>query len=115
MAFAKGNPGGPGRPKGSGRNQKCKEWAEKVGLDFLMRVAEGKEKEPFVTDEGKVIKVPMSSKVRITAATYLIDHGLGKAPQAVEHSGEGGGDIVIKFTPFTEPTPAPAPKPDAVG
>ena len=103
MAFEKGNPGGPGRPKGSGRNQKCRAWAETYGVDFLIRVAEGKEKFDFVTEQGKRLKVPASERTRIDAAKYVIDHGLGKAPQAVEHSGEDGGDIVIKFLPFQKP------------
>lgn len=91
--FEKGHPGGPGRPKGSGRNEFCRKWAEKHGLAFLARVAEGKEME-----RGR----PVDVKTRVDAAKYLIDHGLGKAPQAVEHS---GGEMPVEFTLAIAPLP----------
>jgi hypothetical protein len=34
-----------------------------------------------------------SEQVRLAAAKELIDRGHGKAPQSVEHTGEGGGPI----------------------
>lgn len=34
-----------------------------------------------------------SEQVRLAAAKELVDRGHGKAPQSVEHTGEGGGPI----------------------
>ena len=34
-----------------------------------------------------------SEQIRLAAAKELIDRGHGKAPQSVEHTGEGGGPI----------------------
>jgi hypothetical protein len=39
-----------------------------------------------------------SEPARVTAATALLDRGYGKPRQAVEHSGEGGGPVVVTVT-----------------
>jgi hypothetical protein len=96
MAFQKGNKLGKGRPKGSGRNAQAKEWAEQYGIPFLIRIAEGKETD--VNMFGKPVKVSLSK--RKEAAEYLIDQGIGRAPQRHEVGGEGGGPIKIMFVPF---------------
>ena len=97
MAFKKGQSGNPkGRRKGSGRNAQAKEWAEKYGIAFLIRIAEGKELD--INMFGKPCKVGLSK--RKEAAEYLIDQGIGRAPQRHEVSGEDGAELTIKFEPF---------------
>ena len=41
--FKPGNPGGPGRPRGSSNNPSAKKWAEEVGIPLLLRIASGDE------------------------------------------------------------------------
>lgn len=81
--FKKGQPGGPGRPPGS-RNGSgiCKDWADRFGFDFLMRVAEGTElfTEKRLDSKGKetvTSRTPYLSE-RTQVATYLIDRAYGK-------------------------------------
>lgn len=81
--FQKGNPGGPGRPLGSRNGSNvCKDWADRYGFDFLMRVAEGSEmfEERRINDKGeeKVTKRNAYVSERTSAAQYLIDRAYGK-------------------------------------
>ncbi len=77
--FKKGHPGGPGRPPGTGIVKRCKDWAEKLGFEFLERIAEGKEKE--------VSKKKANLKLRAHVAMYLVDRGHGRIPQPLDLSG----------------------------
>ena len=91
MPFKKGESGNrKGRPPGSGRNQICRDWAENYGIAFMIRIAEGKENDLTVT--GKKVKVRLSQ--RQEAAEYLIDQGIGRAPQRHEVS---GGERPVRF------------------
>lgn len=105
MPYKKGESGNPkGRTPGSGRNQFCKKWAEKKGLPFLARVAEGKEKD--VDGFGKPCPVKMA--VRTQVAEWLADQGLGRAPQRHEITGGDGAPLNMADllrTPDDEPQP----------
>jgi hypothetical protein len=85
-ARAGGRPG-RGRPKGS-KNAKtleiealAKEYAGDA-LQALFDIATNGASEP----------------ARVSAATALLDRGYGKPRQAVEHSGEGGGPLLVTVT-----------------
>lgn len=92
IMFKPGQSGNPaGKPRGSGRNQFCTEWALKKGLPFLALIAEG---EPIVPVKekktGKVLRLePASVDMRRSIAQYLIDQGIGRAPQHVSLDGDG--------------------------
>jgi len=97
--FQKGHSGNlAGRPPGSGRNEKCRLWAERYGIAFLMRVASGKECETVVIPararkDGKVgqpktVKRPINMELRVRAAQDLLDRGLGRAPQTHDVKGD---------------------------
>lgn len=88
--FQKGNSGGPGRPRGSGHNQWCAEWAEASGLNFLMRVADGKVSD--ISFAGKRIKTPL--RIRVKVAKYLVDRGIGKATPHNEVNAESGETVL---------------------
>ncbi len=45
-----------------------------------------------------VAKKSTNDSARVAAATALLDRGFGKAKQAVEHSGEGGGPLLVTVT-----------------
>lgn len=49
-------------------------------------VAEGKELNIFITEDGDKIPCPASVKDRITATTFLVDRAFGKPKESVEHS-----------------------------
>lgn len=91
--FEKGGEPGPGRPKGSGRNQRCLTWANKYGLKFLEDVAEGKIKD--IDGFGRECKPNL--RVRTDCAKYLADQGLGKAPARHEISGPEGGPVPVSL------------------
>ena len=69
--FEQGNPGGPGRPKGSHLNPEAKKWAETVGMRLLLRLADGKEKGWGRTSRWDAIKLALA-------------YGIGKPREAVE-------------------------------
>jgi hypothetical protein len=71
VRFQAGNPGGPGRPKGSYLNSQAKQWAEKGGIDLLLRIAQGK-------DNG------WSKAHRWDAIKLALAYGIGKPREAVE-------------------------------
>ncbi len=75
QAGKSGNPGG--RPKGA-YSERCREWADARGLDFLTRVAEGRE--PGFQNKHAL---------RIEAAKYLTDRGYGRPSQRSEVSCKG--------------------------
>lgn len=91
MPFQKGQSGNPaGRKKGSGKDSKCKHFAEHWGIDYVIRIAMG-------TEPG------FSEKDRLDAAKYLIDHGIGRAPQAVSLDAEVSETtrLILNFPPGT--------------
>lgn len=108
MAFKKGDP----KPENSGRKQGSKNKVntsaaeimaryDVSGIDGLCRIAAGQELECTVSidkDTGK----PITGKVRPTfdqrqaAFKELAQYEAPKL-KAVEHSGEGGGNIVVKI------------------
>lgn len=73
MKFQSGNPGGPGRPKGSSYVERCQQWAERGGWEMLIDWAEGREK-------GKRVPWPM----RRYAVSALLVYGFGKPREALE-------------------------------
>lgn len=75
--FEKGNPGGPGRPKGSGKLD-LGGWSDRVGIPLLKRIAEGQEK-------GFKFWKP-----RLQAALTLIAYEKGKPIQAVDLADSAG-------------------------
>lgn len=46
----------------------------------------------------KICRHGKSESARATAANSLLDRGWGKPRQAVEHSGEGGGPLLVTVT-----------------
>jgi hypothetical protein len=65
-----------------------------VALQTLLDIAQHGESEP----------------ARVTAANALLDRGYGKPRQAVEHSGEGGGPLLVTVTHRIIDPGAKAPK-----
>ena len=95
--FKKGCKPGPGRPLGSKNGSSvCKEWADKFGFEFLMRVAEGKElfEEKRIDSKGKETKSKRTAYVseRTSVAIYLIDRAYGKPSAMIE------ADITARVT-----------------
>jgi hypothetical protein len=68
--FKKGNPGGPGRPRGSGRID-LGGWSDDVGFPLLKRIAEGKAGAQF-----------SSWKARIRAIELLLAYEKGRPIQS---------------------------------
>ena len=100
MAFKKGNKlGKGGAQRGAGRDpdwlkDKCRDLIERHKLiDFVASVASGEEVERYVTELGNVVMVPANTKDRLRAFEMLADRVWGKAPQAVEVSGNGDGQV----------------------
>jgi len=87
--FRKGWKGGPGRPPGSGRIERCRKWADRYGLRFLEALAEGK------TNKRFNIVGPVELELRKRTAEYLTDRGYGKTPQGVDVT---SGDKPLGFT-----------------
>ena len=90
-----------GRPKGSGRNAECVAWAGAYGIPFLIRIAEGKEKEADA--RGKLRKLSLSK--RMDATIFLIDQGIGRASQRHEVSGDER-PVRFVFGPGSEDSPS---------
>lgn len=87
--FSKGNPGGPGRPKGSNFVSICREWAEKKGWDKLISLADGKDYKVGLKD-GRVVEVGPSQELQYQAARTLIEYGYGRPSQSVDLTNAGG-------------------------
>lgn len=88
--FKKGESGNKaGRPAGSGRNKFCEKWAEKKGLPYLARLAEGFEKEPDGREVGH--------KLRASVAEWLSEQGIGKAPQRLILAGDKDNPISLSL------------------
>ena len=81
----------PGRPKSGGRK---KGTPNKVTKD-AKRLANGYGKEAIkiLVD---IMRDGSSDQVRVSAAREVLDRAYGKAPQAIQHSGEAGGPITFK-------------------
>lgn len=78
---------GAGRPTDWLRTE-CEKLVRKNQLiKFMSDVAEGKEVNTFITEEGEKIPCPASIKDRITATTFLVDRAFGKPKESIEHSG----------------------------
>lgn len=78
---------GPGRPKGS-RNKRAimvEEMAREYAGDALAALR-------HIATKGE------SEAARVSASVALLDRGFGKARQAVEHTGEGGGPMQVEVT-----------------
>ena len=73
--FEDGNPGGPGRPKGSHVNLEAKKWAETAGMRLLLRLADGKEK-------------GWGRSCRWDAVKLALAYGIGKPREAIEITAE---------------------------
>ncbi len=82
--FKKGQPGGPGRPKGSYDKK-----AAELKAALLAAITE----QDIKDIAAGLIRAAKKGEAR--AAKELFDRVWGKAPQAVEVTGEGGGDIRI--------------------
>lgn len=76
--------------------QKCQSLVDKRKLiEFLANVAEGKDVEQRINENGECLKVPADIKDRIKATEILIERGFGKAVQGLELSGTNGQQLVI--------------------
>lgn len=108
----KPGPGSGGKRNGAGRpagwvREKCAEIVDKAKLiEFLGRVAEGKEKDHRMTKDGAVIEVPASIHDRTESAMYLIDQAGGKAPQAMKLTDEDGNPVTFTLVNYGNPNPA---------
>jgi hypothetical protein len=99
--FIKGNPGGPGRPDGSGKAQR---WGR------LLQEATTQEQFLAVWQEvidsaleGKEVTCPKCHTVVAhrgdpKAAATFFERLMGKAPQAIEVTGGNGEPLVVKLT-----------------
>ena len=95
--FQKGHKKMGGRQKGSGHHEWCRKYAEEKGLAFLADVANGKIKD--VNIAGQLIPARLS--VRVEAAEYLIDQGIGKAaPRYPALEGADVSPIILNVQPF---------------
>lgn len=65
-------------------------------VNFEIRAAAQKHTAKAVEVIRELMLNSESEQVRLAAAKELIDRGHGKAPQSVEHTGEGGGPIQAK-------------------
>lgn len=100
-----GNAGG--RPKGFAAlvRERTEEGAQLV--DFALRVHSGEEFASHETGkegaEAKALTVRERveiTKVRLDAGKWLADRGWGAPMQQVEHSGEGGGPMVVELVRY---------------
>ena len=106
MPFEKGHEKKGGVKKGFVRNKQAKLWAEKKGIPFLIRVAEGKEREEcerqMIDRKTKAVTIikysqPIAMAERISAAQYIVDQGIGKAPATHNLEGQDGGPLQVTF------------------
>ena len=89
--------GGP-RP-GSGRPKGARSAATKEHIATLSELA----REHTDTAIAALVSVATSSEsdsARVSAATALLDRAYGKPVQAVEHSGEDGGPLVVEVIKY---------------
>lgn len=99
--FKKGQEGLGGKREGSGRpvewfREECRRIIERGEiLKFLQDVATGKDVEQRINDNGEVLKIPADVRDRMKASEMLMDRGLGKPVQQLEHSGEIEGRMII--------------------
>jgi hypothetical protein len=57
-------------------------------VEFLYRVVSGENVDVKLTKEGDLVMMPASAETRLKAIDMLSERVHGKAPQAVQHSGE---------------------------
>jgi hypothetical protein len=77
-----------GKRPGAGRKPKRH---DKAKYD-MMEMAKGYAPEALEVF-AKIMRSGESEAAKVAAADKLLDRGYGKAPQALEHTGAGGGDI----------------------
>ncbi len=77
-----------GRPKGAlnKSTKDIKALASKHGPDAIKKLV-------AIMDRGE------SDAVQVNAAKELLDRGYGKPAQALEHTGGGGGPLVVTWLP----------------
>lgn len=94
--FEEGNQAGKGhgRPKGSGHNQKCKEWTHRLGIDRLIEIAEGKHTK-YAKSGGRVTVIGFSTDQQLDALKTAIAYGIGKPTNFVDIS--SGGETFYDF------------------
>lgn len=90
--FEKGHPGGPGRPKGSGRVELCRKFAEQEGFQKLIDIAKGIGYR-VGTVNGKFVEVGPTRELQFEALKLALAYGYGKPTELVEHSGDVGVNI----------------------
>lgn len=78
---------GRGRPKGS-LNAATRE-IQAIARDYTTAA---------LKTLAMIAKSGKKESARVAAATALLDRGWGRPRQAVEHSGEGGGPVVVSVT-----------------
>ena len=80
--FQKGNPGGPGRPKG-GHIKWCEEFADGEGKKLLLQWARSK-----------------NPKAAMQALTLIFHYGKGKPTENHELTGKDGAPITVEVVSF---------------
>src|SRR6266480_1073036 len=85
MPFVKDQSGNPG-----GKSKESKEIRDLARLQAIETLAE-------------IMVSAESDQARVAAANAILDRGLGKPPQAVEHTGEDGGPIQVTSGATTPP------------
>src|SRR5580765_4557270 len=83
-ALLPGGTGAGGRPKDVWR-QRVRDALERAGgLEFLVKVVKGEVREQVVNSDGNVVETAPKTRDRILAATILVEHAYGKAPQEIK-------------------------------
>jgi hypothetical protein len=103
MAFQPGNKlaVGRGRPKGSGKSQIAKEWAETKGLAKLQEIAEWPDEGVQVhPDSGRVIPKGWSRELQFEALKLMLAYGLGKPTERHELSNADGEPLVVEIVKY---------------
>lgn len=74
--------------------------SSKEALDLVTGVIEGKDVDEFlVLQTGVQVPVKADASTRLKFLQYATDHGFGKAPQELKHSGEGLNSRLVFIFP----------------
>jgi hypothetical protein len=109
--FGAGNQAGKGfgRPKGSGRIQICKEWAEKKGFKKLIDLAEGKYEQdgklkaagwaPNPVRPASLVWVGPTAELQFEALKLVLAYGAGKPTESLDltSGGETLSDWALQY------------------